>query len=131
MPNVPEVPWRFSERYLATDFVQTKNISILEEAGLLYKQNNGNFVRGVADYIRDNFYYPLDNAGNPSASGQLLRHQKGFMAYHFKNCVYYAWSLPNEVVATGCGICIDTANLATSLLRAKENAETWVVLGDV
>jgi len=128
---IPECPWRFGERYLATDFVQVNNIAILEKAHSLYVQDNDTFIQEVANYVRDEFYYPLDNSGNPAASGQLLRHGKGLMSYHFKHCVYYAWSFPNEAITAGCGICIDTAHLATSLLRAKENPDTWVVLGDV
>lgn len=128
---IPEVPWRFSERYLVTDFVQVNNVAILEKATSLYSTDNDAFVKEVSDYVRDEFYYPLDNAGNPTASGQLLRHQKGLMSYHFKECVYYAWSLPNEVLITGCGICIDTAHLVVSILRTNKNLNTWVVLGDV
>lgn len=133
MSEIPQVPWRFGEVYEATDFVQCKNIAILEQAAALFAGGNGDTaIEKVARWIRDEFYYPLDNSGNPSASGQLLRHQKGFLSgYHFKLCVYYAWSLPNEVLgATKCGICIDTANLVGSVLRAKE-VKAWVTIGDV
>lgn len=126
---IPETPWRFGERYLVTDFVQVNNIAIIDMANSL--QGDG-FISNVAAWIRDKFYYPLDGSGNPSAQGQLLRHQKGlFSGYHAKKCVYYAWSLPNEILDfTRCGICIDTANLATSVLRVK-GIDAWVTLGDV
>jgi len=130
MSNSPEVPWRFGERYLATDFVMTKNVAIVEQAEALSGGSQDDFVEKVARWIRDDFYYPLDNAENPAAQGQLLRHQKGFANWLFKKCVYYAWSLPNETQAIGCGICIDTSNLAASVLRAKE-IDAWVCLGDV
>jgi hypothetical protein len=130
---IPTVPWRFGEVYLATDFVMAKNIAIQNQANLLFKGPGDAFVKEVAKWIRDSFYYPLDNSDNPSASGQLLRHQKGVLSgYWFKNCVYYAWSLPNEVLgATKCGICIDTANLAASVFRAKEVEGAWCTIGDV
>lgn len=131
--EVPECPWRFGERYLATDFVMVKNPAIIEQANILSSvPSEDKFIERTALWIRDSFFYPLDNSDNPSAQGQLLRHQKGFASgYHFKKCVYYAWSLPNEVIsATKCGICIDTANLAASVLRAKD-IDAWVVLGDV
>jgi hypothetical protein len=133
MSEIPKVPWRFGEVYLATDFVMAGNVSIKEQAEILFNGGGDAFVEAVAGWIRDEFYYPLDNSENPSASGQLLRHQKGLLAgYHFKKCVYYAWSLPNEVLgATKCGICIDTAQLAGSVLRAKELKDAWVVIGDV
>lgn len=134
MSDIPHVPWRFGEDYLATDFVQARNVAVLEQANVLFRGGKEDaFVEKVASWIRDEFYYPLDNSKNPSASGQLLRHQKGALGgYHFKKCVYYAWSLPNEVIgATKCGICIDTANLAGSVLRAKETKNAWVCIGDV
>jgi len=126
---IPECPWRFGERYLATDFVQVNNVAVIETANSL---DTGNFISDVARWVRDEFYYPLDNSGNPSAQGQLLRHQKSlFSGYHAKKCVYYAWSLPNEILDFAkCGICIDTANLATSILRVK-GIDAWVTLGDV
>jgi len=133
--DIPKVEWRFGEDYLATDFVMAKNTAIMGVAALLSKENNDQFVEAVASWIRDSFFYPLDNGGNPSASGQLLRHHKGIFlvgGYHFKKCVYYVWSLPNEVLqVTKCGICIDTANLAASVLRAKLVADSWVCLGSV
>ena len=130
--DIPECPWRFGEKYLATDFVMSQNIAIIKQAEALIAEDNDKFIWKTARWIRDYFFYPLDRAGNPSAQGQLLRHQIGFASgYHFKNCVYYAWSLPNEVIgATKCGICIDTANLAASILRTQE-IDAWVVLGDV
>lgn len=126
---IPEVSWRFGERYLATDFCQAKNVAIVNQANLL---EGGDFINSVAMWIRDFFYYPLDNSGNPAAQGQMLRHQKGIVSgYHAKKCVYYMWSLPNEILGfTMCGICIDTANLAGSILRAK-GIDAWITLGDV
>jgi len=132
MSDIPEVGWRFGERYLVTEFIQHQNVAVKEIANSLYNASNQDqFIEKVAEYIRDEYFYPLDNAGNPSASGQLLRHQKGLMSWHWKKCVYYMWSLPNEVMLIGAGICVDTGNLATSLLRAKELENTWACLGSV
>ena len=131
---IPECPWRFGERYLATDFVQANNVAILEQATIFghYFDDEQAFIEKVAKWIRDSFYYPLDNADNPAAQGQMLRHHKSLLqGYHAKKCVYYMWSLPNEILGfTHCGICIDTANLAGSILRAG-GVEAWVTLGDV
>lgn len=131
MPDIPEVPWRFGERYLVTEFIQSKNIAIMEQAKNLYDSNQDVFVRKIADWVRDCFYYPLDNAGNPSTSGQILRYQKGLMAYHFKKCSAYVWALPCEVMNTKCGYCAETANLATAILIAGGIPNSWVVLGEV
>lgn len=131
MSEIPEVPYRFGERYLVTDFVMVGNVAIKEQAEKLASNTFDETVYNVAEWIRDNFYYPLDNGGNPAAQGQLLRHQKGFGGWHFKKCVYYMWSLPNEVLLLGCGICICTSNLVESVLRARQMDKAWVCLGDV
>ena len=136
MPNMPEVPYRFGERYLVTDFVMAKNSAIMEQAANLAVVGGpivgDPFVEAAARWIRDEFFYPLDHAGNPSASGQLLRHRKGLLdGYFFKKRVYYMWGLPVETILTSCGICIDTANLAGSILRARGLDGAWVCLGDV
>ncbi len=134
MSNIPEVPWRFGERYLATDFVTEKNIAVSNCADNLWAgcSSPDDFISDVAVWVRDNFYYPLDSSNNPSAGAKLFRHNKSSIcdSYHFKKKVYYAWSFPCEVINMGCGICIDTANLTTSLLRNK-GIECSTTLGDV
>ncbi len=132
MSDIPECPWRFGERYLVTDFVQVNNVAVKGQAAKLAAGTKDDYIRAVAAWIRDDFFYPLDSGGNPSAQGQFLRHQKGIMQGYFaKKCVYYAWSFPNEILGfTRCGICIDTAQLAGSVLIAG-GIDAWVILGDV
>ena len=129
--SIPEVPYRFGERYLVTDFIQYQNIAIVEQANALMAKDNNQFISKTADWVRDNFSYPLDRFGNPSAGGQLLKHPTIFGRYHFKKCVYYMWTLPNEVLVTSRSICICTANLVASILRAKALVGVYVCLGDV
>jgi len=132
MSKIPEVSWRWGERYLVTDFVMAKNVAVMEQADSLYLGDKDRFVEAVARWIREEFFYPLDDAGNPSASGQLFRHRKGlFRGYFFKKYVPYMWSLPVETLLSGCGICIGTANLAGSIYRAKALGDAWVCLGAV
>lgn len=131
MSNIPEVPWRFGERYLVTEFIQHQNAAVKEIADSLPSNNQDEFVLETSVHIRDSYYYPLDDARNPSTSGQLLRYRKGFMSYHFKKCESYVWALPCEVINTGCGYCAETANLATSILIAGSIPDSWVVLGEV
>lgn len=138
--EIPQVPWRYGERYLVTEFIQHQNVAVREIAGALPNKGaispvrtftQDDFVLAASIHIRDGYYYPLDSAGNPSASGQLLRYKKGFMSYHFKKCEDYVWALPCEVINTKCGYCAETANLATSLLIAGGIPNSWVVLGEV
>lgn len=129
--ELPQVPWRYGERYLVTDFIQHQNVAVREIALSLPSGSQDEFVLAASVHIRDGYYYPLDNAGNPSTSGQLLRYRKGLMSYHFKKCEDYVWALPCEVINTGCGYCAETANLATSLLIAGGIPDSWVDLGEV
>ena len=136
MFDIPEVPWRFGERYLVTEFIQHQNVAVKEIANSLQiwpynASNQDKFVEAASVHIRDAYFYPLDDAGNPSTSGQLLRYRKGFMKYHFKKCEDYVWALPVEVINTKCGYCAETANLATSILIAGGIPNSWVVLGEV
>ncbi len=103
---IPEVQWRFGERYLVTEFIQHQNVAVREIASSLPKNNQDEFVLAASVHIRDYYFYPLDDAKNPSTSGQLLRYRKGFMSYHFKRCESYVWALPCEVINTKCGYCL-------------------------
>lgn len=131
MDKIPEVSWRWGERYLVTEFIQHQNVAVKEIASSLPANNQDEFVLAASVHIRDSYYYPLDDAGNPSTSGQLLRYHKGFMSYHFKRCESYVWGLPVEVINTKAGYCAETANLATSILIARGIPNSWVVLGEV
>lgn len=138
--QIPEVPWRFGERYSVTEFVQKDNVAIKEIANKikLCSINNTNvnpptnesLFEGLANWIRDDFSYPLDSHGDPAADGLLKRYQKTFCQYMFVKNVHYMWSLPNETISSQRGICIDTANLAVSVAR-NLGLDAWVVLGDV
>lgn len=127
---IPETPWRFGERYLVIDFITPNNISIVDAVKALVNEPLDVFIENVAKWIRDEFIYPFDSQGNPSAQGQLLRNKTGFTSYLFKKCVDYMWSLPNETVLMEAGICIDTSNLVESVLRNKL-VDAWCVLGSV
>lgn len=138
--QTPEVPWRFGERYLATEFVQKDNVAVkdIAEKIILCSINklnvnppsNDTLVEFLSKWIRDEFDYPLDSHGDPAADGVLKRYQKTFCQYMFSKNVHYMWSLPNETISTKQGICIDTANLSVSVARSL-NLDAWVVLGDI
>lgn len=129
--SVPICPWRFGEKYLVTDFIMPTNVAVNEELARLSAATDDEFVEKVAEWIRDNFEYPLDDEGYPSAQGQLQRHEKSIGSWHFNKSVYYMWSLPNEVLLIKKGICIDTSNLAESVLRTKPLEKAWCCLGEV
>jgi len=126
--DIPSVDYRFSDRWLVTDFITPKNPDIQNVISSFGDAKGGKFVEKVAAYIRDNFEYPkVDNI--PSADGQLLRYTMGFMKHGFKECRYYVWAFPAEVIASKLGYCAETGNLAESLLVNKVDA--WATLGDV
>jgi len=131
MAGIPECTYRFGERYAVTEFIQCQNLAVRDVARSFIADTQDELVSLISTYIRDGYYYPFDGAGNPSASGQLLRYRKGCMSYHFKVCRDYVWALPCEVINTRCGYCAETANLATSILIACGIPNSWTVLGEV
>ena len=122
------VDYRFQDRYYVSEFVQPKTYEI-EAKAKEFNATGNEFVDKVAVFIRDEFKYPLIG-GQPSADGQILRFRKSLLSYQWKKCVYYMWSFPSEVFVQKLGICIDTANLGSSLLRAG-NLDAFTCLGEV
>ena len=125
--KIPTVDFRWGDKYKATEFIQPRSLEIATKAKKL--NATGDVIDKVAAFIRDHFAYPLIG-GQPSADGQFLRYRKSLLGYHWKKCVFYMWSFPAEVLLQKLGICIDTANLATSLLRA-ESSIAFTCLGQV
>ncbi len=127
-----ECPWR-STRCLTTDFVTPNDVGVKEQTDAIRKfvSNDDDFIRVVCAFVRDEFKYPLDNGGNPSAGLLFKRYDKGCCGrYFFSKTMDYAWGYPNETLALKLGICIDTACLTTSLLKSG-GIDAKVVLGSV
>lgn len=131
--QIPTVPWRWGEKYKVTEFIQNNNQAILEIASYIKEEDKSpdDIVLNLSHYIRDNFFYPLNNIGNPSTSGSLLRYRFSLCKFHFKKSEDYIWGLPCEIVNYSCGYCAETANLATSILIAIGIPNSWVVLGEI
>lgn len=121
MENIPKVDYRFGDIWLITDFVNPRTI-------LKFTSEGDALVEDATSFIRDAFIYPMNN-GYPSSDGKLKRFHRNLLAYHIKTYVYYMWSFPAEVLAQAKGICIDTSNLAASLL--VPDIDAWVCLGEV
>jgi hypothetical protein len=119
MTNIPECPWR-PARWLTTEFVRPFTVAVLEEATALRKlvTTDDEYIKVVANYVRDNFTYPLEKNGDPSAGLCFRRYDKGWLIkrYFYNQEMDYAWGFPQETIKMGKGICIDTALLCTSLL---------------
>jgi len=122
------VSYRFNDRYWVTDFITPNNPDIQQVIADLGDAKGDEFVEQIAEFIRDNFQYPLWNE-NPSVDGQLLRYSQGFLKHGYKCCKFYVWAFPAEVLQSKLGFCAESANLAESLLINKVNS--WAVLGDV
>ncbi len=117
---IPECPYR-PARWLTTEFVRPFNCAIQEQSIALRKgvTTDDEYIKACAEYIRDNFIYPLDYLGAPSAGLVFRRYDKGrWWKYFFNLTLDYAWGFPNETLKIKKGICIDSALLMTSLLIA-------------
>ena len=121
----PVINYRFGDRYWVTDFVAPDNPDVKE---IVERMPGDNFVDAVAEYVRDNYQYPLSR-NLPSCDGQLWRYSQGFCKKGFKRRCYYVWAFVPETIQSKLGYCAETANLCTSLLRAKVVA--WTAIGEV
>ena len=132
MNDVPQVGYRFGDKYWITDFVTPNNPDIELVVKGFDAGNNDGLVSQVASYIRDGFQYPL--FGNlPSADGKILRYNRRRLfsvKYRWKVYRYYVWAFPAEVIQSKLGYCAETANLCVSLLRTRE-LDSWNALGEV
>ncbi len=128
--QIPIVDWRFGDRYFITEFVRPNTFEVELMAERLRARSAEERVLNVARWIRDDFYYPLDWRGQPSADGQLLKSRRAIGSYHFKKCVNYMWLFPSETIMMGFGICIDTSLVATSVLL-RLGVDSVVALGAV
>ena len=121
MPTGIECPWR-PARWGTIEFVRPYTPAILEQAIALRKLvvTDDEYIKLCANFVRDNFVYPLEKNGDPSAGLLFKRYDKGWLVkrYFYNQEMDYAWGFPQETLKLGKGICIDTALLMTSLLIA-------------
>jgi len=120
----------FDEKYDVRDFVMPRNPEIKELALNIAEKSNSRheYIVNVAKWIAENIEYPYNYKGQPSTERLVFVFKWWNKLYHYENYKEYAWLFPNQVLHVGKGICIDTANLATSLLRAMK-FEAYTVLG--
>ncbi len=130
MTEIPIIDWRFGDKYYITEFVRPDTYEVVTSADRLRATTAEQKVLNVARWIRDEFYYPLDWRGQPSADGQLLKSRKAIGSYHFKKCVNYMWLFPGECIMMRFGICIDTSLVTTSVLL-RLGIDSVVALGAV
>jgi hypothetical protein len=129
---IPECVWR-PARWLTTEFVRPFTVAVAEEATALRKlvTTDDEYIKVCANYVRDNFTYPLEKNGDPSAGLVFKRYDKGkCRGWYYNQTMEYAWGFPQETIKTKLGICIDTALLYTSLLIAG-GVPSKVALGAV
>ncbi len=131
MINCP-VPWRpLGELCSVTDFIQSDNCGIVAEADRLRGVIENSTIENIAAFVRDEFKYPFNKKGEPCASGQEKYHQVSWCKWLTSVYAPYQWNYPNVVLKLKRGICIDTANLFTSLCAASGFDDAYTVLGEV
>lgn len=126
--EVPVVDFRFGDQYTVTYFIQVGNPTIKPVFEQLYDPNKDRFVEKVAEHVKRDFAYPLDQ-GQPAAGGLFCRFEQG-RGWQWQRGVEYMWSFPAECLVQRLGICIDTSNYAGTLLRWG-GAQAKVCLGSV
>ena len=127
--TTPIVDFRYGDKYFVTEFVQPDNYEVKRIIDSIEHTSNDCFVLGVANYIRDKIKYPFDRSGEPATEGEQRRYKRG-CGWIRKDARYYVWGFPAMVAVSGYGYCAESANLCTSLLRAKDIL-SWTAIGEV
>jgi len=76
-----------------------------------------NDVNEVTYYNWKHIKYPLNVFGEPAPEAVFGYSRQWLFFYSYKKEPIYIWQFPYEVLVTELGICVDTANLVTTLLR--------------
>jgi hypothetical protein len=127
---MPKCPWRFGEECDCRDFITPDNRGVKQLAESLRGKDADETIEKVAAWIVPSITYPVDNKGNPCASAMQRRHQACWLRWGSSIYNPYIWAYPNETLALGRGICIDTSTLFVSLLQALD-IPARVVLGEL
>jgi len=129
--TVDVVDVRRGDKHRVEEFVEIGDYDVQQIANSIWKAypEANNYIREVAKYIQLKYSYPMIH-NRPSTDSKLLRFHKSLFSWFYNKYVPYMWSLPHETILFKCGVCIDTALLCTSLLRAK-GIDAWTCLGEV
>lgn len=117
------VDYFFGAEDVVNNFIMVKNYLVVQTAKRLGD------VKPVIDFNYNSIRYPLDFFGNPLTAGRLS-YAKSLLFWLFNKTQGYIWQYPNMVLLSKLGVCIDTANLVTSLLRVL-GLDAYTTLGEV
>jgi hypothetical protein len=117
------VDYFFGAEDVVNNFIMTKNYLVVQTAKRL------GTLKNVIDFNYNSIRYPLDCFGNPLTTGRLS-YAKYLLSWLFNKTQGYIWQYPNMVLLSKLGVCIDTSNLMTSLLRVL-NKDAYTTLGEV
>ena len=122
------------EKYDVRDFVQVSHEALKSIASSLEGSSELETVKSVYRFNVREISYPFRPDGKPAIGFEFkafpwLVH--GFFKLYLANYTQeYAWLLPSQLLKFKYGICIDTANLCTTLLRIN-GVNAYTVLGVV
>lgn len=123
------------EKYDVRQFIQINHDALKTLANSLKKSEDKlKVVKNVYRWNVENIYYPFRPDGKP-AIGFTIKAFPWLIYGFFKLYLAeyeqeYAWLLPSQLLKFKYGICIDTANLCTTLLRIL-CVDAYTVLGVV
>jgi len=120
---IVSVDFRFGDVWKVTNFVQKENPQIREIADKIDQEVGDNIdtrVEAIARYVGLKFRYPLNLHGATASEAELKRFKRTPRSWIWKAFRDYTWLFPAETDTCRWGICIDTANLFTSIARALD-----------
>lgn len=124
-----------AERVDVRGFVEVESEELRELASKLRKRKPKDSIKAVYRFNVTEVNYPFTADGKPASGYKVevfpwLRLGPWFKLYLRSWEGGYAWLKPTQVVRLGYGICVDTSNLCTTLLRIL-GFEAYTVLGVV
>jgi hypothetical protein len=120
------------EKYDVREFIQVNHELLREIAGKLKKSGMLETVKSVYRFNVSEIQYPFRADGKPAIGFEFkafpwLIHGF-FKLYLAEYRQEYAWLMPSQLLKLKYGICVDTANLCTTLLRIL-GLNAYTVLG--
>jgi len=115
-------------------FIEVSSREVRALAERLRRRTPIETARSVYRFNVRNVKYPLTADGSPAAGFEVKAYPwlsiGLFKLYLATYSQPYAWLLPSQVLKLGYGLCADTSNLCTTLLRVL-GLEAYTVLGVV
>jgi hypothetical protein len=102
-----------------TDYIEVDNPALKGIAAAIPGVGERQIAEEVLRWNAEKFRYPFDYRGRPATAREVHLFKWWGVLYNWQENADYGWLFPRQVIRVGFGICIDTANLDTTMLLIK------------